>query len=158
MDLSSGNIASNIFKRKITSDLGSFSLDRQTLNIYMLLNGEESLGHLAEKTGHSLGTIRVVISNLLKLDLIEVVQKNVVVLDGDFFRYLINQLSLATGPIAGVLIEDEVQGLGYEVDQFPAYRAAELVDRLAGEIRREEKKTVFKENMVAKIQQKGYLE
>ena len=82
----------------------------------------------------------------------------VVVLDGDFFRYLINQLSLATGPIAGVLIEDEVQALGYEVDQFPAYRAAELVDRLAGEIRREEKKTIFKNNMVSKIQQKGYLE
>ncbi len=145
-----------IFRRTVTNDLGDFSLDRQTLNIYMQLNGEETLGKLAEKAGKNLGTMRVVISNLLKLGLIEAVQKDIVMLDGDFFRYLINQFSLASGPIASVLIEDEVHSLGYEVDQFPGYRAGELVDRLAAEIRREEKKSIFVKNMVSKIQQKGY--
>jgi hypothetical protein len=156
MDLSSGDISSMIFRPTVTSDLGDFSLDRQTLNIYMQLNGEETLGRLAERAGTNLGTMRVVISNLLKLGLIEEVQKDIVVLDGDFFRYLINQLSLATGPIASVLIEDEVHGLGYEVDQFPGSRAGELVDKLAAEIRREEKKLIFIKNMVSKIRQKGY--
>ncbi len=156
MDLSSGDISSMIFKRTVTNDLGNFSLNRQTLNIYMQLNGEETLGKLAEKAGKNLGTMRVVISNLLKLGLIEAVQKDIVMLDGDFFRYLINQFSLATGPIASVLIEDEVHSLGYEVDQFPGYRASELVDRLAAEIRREEKKLIFIKNMVSKIRQKGY--
>jgi len=156
MDLSSGDISSMIFRRTVTSDRGNFSLDRQTLNIYMQLNGEDSLGKLAGKAGENLGTMRVVISNLLKLGLIEEVQKDIVMLDGDFFRYLINQLSLATGPIASVLIEDEVHSLGYEVDQFPGYRASELVDRLAAEIRREEKKLIFIKNMISKIRQKGY--
>ncbi len=156
MDLSSGDISSMIFKRTVTNDLGNFSLNRQTLNIYMQLNGEETLGKLAEKAGKNLGTMRVVISNLLKLGLIEAVQKDIVMLDGDFFRYLINQFSLASGPIASVLIEDEVHSLGYEVDQFPGYRASELVDRLAAEIRREEKKLIFIKNMVSKIRQKGY--
>ena len=156
MDLSSGDISSMIFRRTVTNDLGDFSLDRQTLNIYMQLNGEDSLGKLAGKAGENLGTMRVVISNLLKLGLIEEVQKDIVMLDGDFFRFLINQLSLATGPIASVLIEDEVHSLGYEVDQVPGYRASELVDRLAAEIRREEKKLIFIKNMVSKIQQKGY--
>jgi len=156
MDLSSGDISSMIFQRTVTKDLGNFSLDRQTLNIYMQLNAEETLGQLAAKVQKNLGTMRVVISNLLKLGLIEPVRKDIVVLDGDFFRYLINQLSLAIGPIASILIEDEIHGLGYEVDQFPGYRAAELLDRLAAEIRREDKKLVFIRNMVNKIQQKGY--
>jgi len=145
-----------IFRRTVTNALGDFSLDRRTLNIYMQLNGKDTLGQLAKTAGTNLGTMRVVISNLLKLGLIEAVKKDIVMLDGDFFRYLINQLSLATGPIASVLIEDGVHGLGYEVDQFPGYRAGELVDRLAAEIRREEKKTIFIKNMTGKIRQKGY--
>jgi hypothetical protein len=156
MDLSSGDISSMIFRRTITNGLGDFSLDRLALNIYMQLNGEETLGQLAEKAGKNLGNMRGVISNLLNLGLIEEVQKGIVMLDGDFFRYLINQLSLATGPIASVLIEDEVHSLGYEVDQFPGYRATELVDRLAAEIRRQEKKSIFIKNMVRKIREKGY--
>lgn len=145
-----------IFRRTVTNALGDFSLDRQTLNIYMQLNGTDTLGQLATTAGTNLGTMRVVISKLLKLGLVEAVKKDIVVLDGDFFRYLINQLSLATGPIASVLIEDEVHGLGYEVDQFPGYRAGELVDRLAAEIRRKEKKAIFIKNMAGKIRQKGY--
>lgn len=158
MDLSSGDISFMIFRRTATNDLGDFSLDHQTLNIYMQLNGAQTLGQLAEKTGQNLGTLRVIISTLLTLGLIEAVDRDVVMLDGDFFRYLINQLSLATGPIAGVLIEDEIHSLGYEVDQFPDYRARELVAKLAAEIRREEKKSIFIKNMINKIRQKGYSE
>jgi len=156
MDLSSGDISFMIFRRTVSNELGDFSLDRQTLNIYMQLNGAETLGQLAEKMEQNLGTLRVVISNLLTLGLIEEVQRNIVMLDGDFFRYLINQLSLATGPIASVIIEDEIHSLGYEVDQFPDYRAGDLVSKLAVEIRREEKKSIFIKNMISKIRQKGY--
>jgi hypothetical protein len=156
MDLSSGDISSMIFRRIVTNDLGNISLDRQTLNIFMELNGDTTLGRLAEKSGMKLDILREVIAKLLRLGLIEEVQQNLVMLDGDFFRYLINQLSFATGPIAGVLIEDEIHHLGYEVDQFPVYRVTELVNILAAEIRRAEKKSVFITNMFNKIRQKGY--
>jgi hypothetical protein len=156
MDLSSGNISDMIFRRSANTNIGDFSLDRQALNVYMLLNGEDNLQKLADTTGNNLGTMRVVISNLLKLGLIEEVRNDVVFLDGDFFRFLLNELSIATGPIASVLIEDEVHDLGYEVDRFPGNRALELVDKLAAEIMRKDRKTVFISNMVRKIRQKGY--
>lgn len=156
MDLSSGDISAMIFRRCATIDIGDFSLDRQALNVYMLLNGEDNLEKLAESTGTSLEAMRIVVSNLLKLGLIEAVRDDVVFLDGDFFRYLLNELSIATGPIASVLIEDEVHSLGYEVDQFPGQRAGQLVDKLAAEIMRKERKTIFIENMLRKIRQKGY--
>ncbi len=157
MDLSSGDIASMIFRRTATNELGNFSLNRQTLNIYMGLNGEATLGELAAKLGLNLSTMRELVANLLNLDLIENVPKDIVALDRDFFRYLINQLSLATGPIAGILIEDEVHNLGYALDQFPGHRALKLIDGLAADIRREDKKAIFLKNMVNKIRQKGYL-
>ncbi len=131
-------------------------MDRRALNVYMLLNGKDTLQKLAESTGNNLGTMRVVISDLVKLGLIEEVRNDVVFLDGDFLRYLLNELSIATGPIAGVLIEDEVQGLGYEVDQFPGHLAGELVDRLAAEIMRKERKAAFLKNLAGKIREKGY--
>ncbi|MDX1709483.1 MAG: hypothetical protein R3274_12840, partial [Desulfobacterales bacterium] len=80
-----------------------------------------------------------------------------VMLDKDFFDYLMAHLSLAVGPIAQVLIEDEVENLGCELSRFPGHRVAELIDKLAQEIRREEKKNEFIEKMAAKIREKKYL-
>ena len=156
MVLSSGDISSMIYKRKVRDDLGNFSLDGPTLLILMELDDKATLGALAGKTGLSMGTIREMISKLLKLKLIEKVEKEVIPVDGNFFRSLLDEFALAIGPIAGVLIEDEVQALGYDVNSFPGYLVTELVDRLAGEIRREEKKVVFSKNMVNIIRAKGY--
>ena len=156
MDLSSGDISSMIFRRTAVKDLGDFSLNRQTLNVYMQLNGEATVGQVAANSGINLGTMRELISSLLSIGLIERVQRDIVMLDGDFLRYLVGQLSLATGPIASVLIEDEIHDLGYEVDRFPGHRVTELIDRLAAQIRRDDKKAIFIENMANKILQKGY--
>ena len=145
-----------IYKRKVRDDLGDFSLDGQTLIVLMELDGRTTLGALAGKTGLTMGAIREVITYLLKLRLIDKVEKRVVPLDYAFFRNLLDELALAIGPIASVLIEDEVQDLGYDVNSFPSYLVSDLVDRLAGEIRREEKKAVFIKNMVNIIRAKGY--
>ena len=156
MVLSSGDISSMIYKRKVRDDLGDFSLDGQTLLILMELDGKATLGALAGKARLNMGTIREMVSRLLKLGLIEKVEKEVILVDGNFFRSLLDEFALAIGPIAGVLIEDEVQVLGHDVNSFPSYLVTELVDRLAGEIRREEKKSVFIKNMVNIIGAKGY--
>jgi hypothetical protein len=157
MVLSSGDISSKIYRRKVTDGLGDFSLDRQTLLILMELDGKATLGNLAGKTGFNMGSIRELISKLLKLGLIEKVEKEIIPVDSGFFRSLLDELALAIGPIASVLIEDEVQDLGHNVKTFPSYLVTELVDRLAGEIRREEKKAIFIKNMVTIIRAKGYV-
>jgi len=155
--LSSGDITSKIYRRKVRDDLGNFSLDRQTLLMLMELDGKATLGTLAANTGLNMGSIREFIAKLLKLGLIEKVEREIIAVDGDFFRKLLDELALAIGPIASVLIEDEVQDLGHDVKTFPSYLVTELVDRLAGEIRREEKKAIFIKNMVNLIRAKGYV-
>ena len=94
----SGDISSIIYKRKVRDDLGDFSLDGQTLLILMELDGEATLGHLAGKTGLSMGSIRELIGNLLKLGLIEKVEREVIPVGNDFFRNLLDELALAIGP------------------------------------------------------------
>jgi hypothetical protein len=89
--------------------------------------------------------------------LVEKVAQEIVMLDKDFFEYLVAHLSLAIGPIAQVLIEDEVENLGYELSRFPGHCVAELIDNLAQEIRREAKKNVFLKIMATKIREKRYL-
>ena len=156
MALPSGDISSMIFKRLVRNDLGNFTLDRQTLVVLTELDGKTTLGALASRSGLTMEKVRALIPNLLQLGLIEKIEKEIVAADEDFFRYLLDQLALAVGPIAGVLIEDEIQSFGQDVTDFPGYLTADLVDRLARDIRREEKKTIFIKNMVKKIQEKKY--
>ncbi len=76
--------------------------------------------------------------------------------DQEFFDYLRNELSLAIGPIADIVLEDGIDELGLDISRFPSRRAAELVDLLAREIRREEKVTLFKQHLLNKIREKKY--
>ena len=156
MVLSTGDISSMIFKRVLRNDLGDFALNRQTLVLLMELDGKTTLGELAGKSGLTIGNMQELISRLLRLGLIVKVEKETVPMDDDCFHYLLDQLALAIGPIAAVLIEDEVRRLGHEVDNFPSDLVPNLVDKLAGEIRREDKKAAFIKNMVNKIREKGY--
>ena len=157
MDFSSSEISSTVFRRIVRDDIGKFPLDHQTLAVFMELDGEAPLSKIAQKSGLNMSTMREIIASLMQNGLVEKVDKEIVTLDEDFFDYLLSHLSLALGPIAQVLIEDEVHNLGHDISQFPGNRVAELVDNLSQEIRRQEKKAVFLKMMAAKIHEKRYL-
>ena len=146
-------ISNAVFRRVTRRDPGKFSLDSQMLSILVELDGRKSLASVAKKTGLPLGALREIISRLVEVKLIESVNDDTEMLDRDFFDYLNVQLSLATGPIAEVLIEDAVSDLGFSTTAFPSHHAAELVDTLARQIRREEKRVSFQRAMVGKIRE-----
>ena len=157
MDFASSEMSSTVFKRIVRDDIGKFPLDRQMLAVFMELDGKAPLNLVAQRTGLNMSTIREIIAKLMQNGLVEKEKQKIVVLDNDFFEYLMAQLSLAVGPIAQVLIEDEVENLGYELSQFPGHRVDELIEKLAQEIRREEKKNIFLKKMTMKIREKNYL-
>jgi predicted transcriptional regulator len=157
MDFSSSELSSMVFKRVVRQDIGEFPLDHQMLSVFMELDGKAPLGAVAQKTGLNMSSMREIIAKLMQNGLVEKVEPKIVMLDKDFFDYLMAHLSLAVGPIAPVLIEDEVENLGYELSRFPGHRVAELIDNLAQEIRRQEKKNVFLKMMATKIREKRYL-
>jgi hypothetical protein len=156
MDVTSGDLSALVLKRVPAQDLGEFSLDGRMLSVLMEVDGRQSVGAIAQKLGMTLGAIRPVVSGLLDLKLIEAGEGSLSVLDAEFLEHLKSRLALAVGPIAEVLIEDAAGDLGYTPERFPAHRAAELVDLLARQIRREEKMAEFKQQMVNMIREKGY--
>jgi hypothetical protein len=156
MDLSSGDISVLVFKPVVRDDLGNFSLDGHMLSILMTLDGKKTLGQIAQQANLNMATIREAVAKLFALKLIEIIKKDIQFVDQDFTSFLISEMSLAIGPLGEVIVEDGIEDLGYSKTTFPANRAAELINLLAQEIQRDEKRTEFKQSMVNKIREKGY--
>jgi len=156
MDLSSGDISVLVFKPVVRDDLGNFSLDGHMLSVLMALNGKKTLGEIAQQANLNMATIREAVGKLLDLKLIEIIKSDVQVLDHDFISFLVSEMSIAIGPLGEVIVEDGFEDLGYNKTNFPTHRAAELINLLAQEIQRDEKRTEFKQSMVRKIREKGY--
>jgi predicted transcriptional regulator len=156
MDMSSTQISHMVFRRISPVNRGTFSLEGQTLSVLMELDGTKTLAAVAKDLGLNIAAMREVVSRLLQLGLIEQTDDAVSKVDQEFMAYLSSQLAIAVGPIASILIEDAARDLGQTLLHFPSHRAAELVDILAREIQREEKRVAFKQNMVMKINEKGY--
>ncbi len=156
MDLTSGDISTLVFKPIVKDNLGNFSLDGHMLSVLMALDGKMTLGQVAKRAGLNMANLRESVSKLHRLKLIESVDRAANKIDKDFFDFLVAELSLALGPLAEVIVEDGVEDLGFTLQTFPAQRAAELINLLAQEIQRDQKKSEFKQNMVQKIREKGY--
>jgi hypothetical protein len=151
LDTSSADISPLVFKLVVRNEPGEVTLDKQMLGVIAELDGKKNVGSIARNTGIELGEIKEIISKLLKLNIIALVDEPIPCLKGDFFIYLKDQLSQATGPMAEVLIEDAVASLGYDLSSFPKYRVQELVELLTRRIFREGKRVIFKQNLLKKI-------
>ncbi|MFN2353437.1 MAG: hypothetical protein ABR512_02780 [Desulfopila sp.] len=156
MESSSGGAADLVFKQAIRGDLGKLSLDGQMLSVLMSFDGTKTLGRVAQETGMSLATIRPVVTQLIKYKLIDRVAAQEDVVDQEFMAYLVSQLSVAIGPLGGIVVEDGLDDMGYTTSNFPSHRTAELVNMLAEEIQREDKRVRFKQVMLKKIKEKKY--
>jgi len=156
MEINSGNMGAVIIKRVPAANIGEFSLDGQMLSVLMEVDGQQSVGAIAKKLGMDMASIKAVLKRLLDTRLVEIREDALSILDAEFMRFLKTRLSLAIGPIAEILIEDACGDLGCTMERFPSHRAAELVDLLARQIRREDRMTSFKKEMLAMIRKKGY--
>ena len=146
-----GNIASSVYRRSVRDDLGEVSLDSRMLTLLMQINGEKNTAELAGELGLTLSDIRDVLIRLDHLGLIEEVISSVPTLSGDFYPFLTDQLSKAMGPMAEILLEDLLQEMALERESIPLTRAAELVDALAREIPRNEKRAAFQQVLLSKL-------
>ena len=59
-------------------------------------------------------------------------------------RKVVDSMARAIGPLAAVLVEDEILDLGYQPDGFPKVRLKDLIDRLSSNIRKEDKNRLIK--------------
>ena len=156
MDVLTGDISPLVYRHVIKEDLKTIAMDGRLLQLFLDLDGKKSLAQVARKTGMNMTDMREMIARLIELELVEIVPRSFAVVEKDFVEFLQAELARAIGPIAGVLIEDEMAAMGHSLDRFPAARAGELTEALSREIQREEKKVIFNNNMLIKMKEKGY--
>ena len=153
MDVFSGDFPALVFKESIKGDPGEFSLDSHMLKVLTALDGKKDLASVSRSLNMDMGKLKEVLTRLHGYKLVEKVENAVPMLENEFFVFLTDQLSLAIGPIAEFLIEDEIRELGDDTAQIPIRRAAELVNLLARQIPREEKRVGFQQAMANKIKE-----
>jgi hypothetical protein len=151
LDILSGDISPLVFQLSVKNEPGEVTLDKEMLAVIQELDGRKTVGMVAKNMGLELDKLKGIIGKLLTHGIIALVSQSMPMMKEDFFIYLTDQLSLATGPMAEVLIDEAVTNLGYNVSNFPKHRVQELIDLLAPRIFREEKRAVFKQNLYKKI-------
>ena len=72
--------------------------------------------------------------------------------DGTFFAQMEHELTRVMGPVATLIIDDEVADLGTDKGSFPRDRAAELVEKVSLEIADEGKRASFQQIMLEAIE------
>jgi hypothetical protein len=113
------------------------------LAIFIEFDGSRTVTEIADRLNVEPPAITRIVRRLSELGLIEPVTDIAQPLAPAVLEQVIRQLALAVGPVAVVLVEDEILDLGYQPDSFPMLRLRELIDRLSNNIRREDKKQVF---------------
>ena len=151
MDILSGDISPLVFQLSVKNEPGEVTLDKEMLVVIRELDGKKSIGMVAKNIGLELGKLKEIIAKLLTHGIIALVSQSMPMMKEDFFIYLTDELSKATGPMAEVLIDEAVASLDCTQSLFPRHRVQELIDLLAPKIFREEKRAAFKENLYKKI-------
>ncbi len=151
MDILAGDISPLVFQLSVKNEPGEVTLDKEMLAVIQELDGRKTISMVAKNMGLELEKLKEIIAKLLTNGIIALVSQSMVMMKEDFFIYLTDQLSLATGPMAEVLIDEALATLGYNLTNFPKHRVQELIDLLAPRIFREEKRAIFKQNLYKKI-------
>jgi hypothetical protein len=156
MDLSYGGAASTVFRPVIRGELGMLSLGGQILSVLMALDGQKTLDQVSQKIGISRAEIRQAITKLINMKLVESIERAVCIVDQEFMNFLISMMSWAVGPLGEIIVEDGLEELGFNENNFPSQRTVDLINFLSQEIPREEKRIQFKQAMLRKIREKRY--
>ena len=153
MNIFSGDFSALVFKGLVKDNLDEFSIDTQMLKVLTHLDGRKNLASVSSAINMDMKILQEVLTRLYSVNLIMKVDKSVPMLNKEFFNFLVAQLSFALGPIAEFLIEEEIREFGDDPAKVSRRRAAELVNLLARQIPRKEKRVAFQQAMVLKIKE-----
>ena len=153
MNIFSGDFSALVFKGLVKDNLDEFSIDTQMLKVLTHLDGRKNLASVSSAINMDMKILQEVLTRLYSVNLIVKVDKSIPMLNKEFFNFLVAQLSFALGPIAEFLIEEEIREFFDDPAKVPRRRAAELVNLLARQIPRKEKRVAFQQAMVLKIKE-----
>ena len=139
------------FRKVNRMDGKEINLDADMIRLLIAIDENKDMAEIAKEVGMDITTLNTTLKKLLKLKLIELVEKNVPFLDDKFLEALKASLSKAIGPMAEYLIEDAAGDMDFSLSRIPKDQAAELISNLAVEIPDEGNRVQFQKSMIELI-------
>jgi|LGVF01.1.fsa_nt_gb hypothetical protein len=138
-----------MFFRKVTpTDSHEIQLNADMIRLLMVIDENKDLLQISNEAGMDISMLNHILSKLLKLKLIEPVEKKTQFLSKKFIEAMKTNLSQAVGPMAHIIIEDTVAEMELKMSEIPGHQAAELVSNIAREVPEEKNQIEFKKTMI----------
>lgn len=139
------------------SPQATFTLNTAMVRVLVSLDGKKPMVKIAREINMPGDQVKGCTEKLISQELIEKVESQVNNLDAPFFDFLSTAMARLVGPIAQILINDAITGLGHQKANFPVERVAELINALSLEIQEKDKRLAFQKHMIKLLKEKGYL-
>ena len=121
-------------------------------NILTQMDGVRSVGEISNALNVDEIGVTKILYGLYSEGLLEVVEKPKPppekVVGREFFKRVDDELAKALGPIASVIVDDQITEMGEQRNAFPRNKAAELVEAVSSEITDEGKRIRFQRSML----------
>jgi hypothetical protein len=141
-----------IFRLSSDEVKGEISLKPDAWHVLTQANGARTIGEIARNLGLDEATTFKIADSLFQSHLLEVAPGSVPVPSatvGDvFFKEISYELTFAMGPLASMVIEDEIAALGEKRESFPRERLADLVEHISASIKDEQRRLEFQRVML----------
>ena len=149
------NLSQVIFKMS-TGDLANeVNLKPEAWRILTQINGTRTVSDIAKNIGMDEATAINVADSLFKAHILEVapgsVRPSSESVDTAFFNSVTKELARAMGPLASIIVEDEINALGESMENFPRDRLADLIESVSEAIKDNNKRINFQRVMLEAI-------
>jgi hypothetical protein len=139
------------FRKTIGKDQDQLTMDADMISLLLVLDENKNISQIAKSAGMAIPQAQEILGKLLKLKLIEPIEKEITYFKPSFFETLKLSLTKAIGPMGEFLIEDTLDSMGLDINAVPIHAGEELIKQLAVEIPQEESRRNFEEEIVPLI-------
>ena len=151
----SANLSQVVFKLSSGDVAGEINLKPEAWRILTQVNGVRTVADVAQSIGMDTVTVTQIVDMLYKSGILEVAAGSAPIpaetVDVAFFKQVTTELARAMGPLAQIIIEDEVTNLNENMDDFPRDRIPDLVERVSAAIPDVKKRLAFQQIMLDTI-------
>jgi hypothetical protein len=148
----SSGLSQVIFRLSQHDIAGEVNLKPQAWRVLTAIDGSHTIAEVAQSVGLGEEVVAGIVEMLFKSGFLEIAPGSPPMprptLDAQVLANLSKELTLAMGPMAEIILDEEIAALGEKRDQFPVERLPELVERLSASIRVDAKRVQFQQTML----------
>ncbi len=134
---------------------GEINLKPEAWRVLTRVDGVRSVAEIAQSIGMSLDVVVQMVEMLYQAGVLEVAPGSATpprpTVNGALFDHVGRELTRAIGPMADIILDEEIGALGETRERFPRERLPELVERVSAAIRDESKRVKFQQIMLDAI-------